>query len=63
MAMTAALGAMSVTWMAIIAVLVIGQKLVGARPLTDVALALAILALGLLIIVDPVSVPGLTRAM
>jgi predicted metal-binding membrane protein len=63
MAMMAALGVMSVTWMAIIAVLVIGQKLVGARPLTDMALALAILALGVLIIVDPVSVPGLTRVM
>jgi predicted metal-binding membrane protein len=63
MAMMAALGVMSVTWMAIIAAVVIGQKLVGPRSATDVPLALAVLVLGVLIIVDPSSVPGLTTAM
>jgi predicted metal-binding membrane protein len=63
MAMMAALGVMSVTWMAVIAVLVLGQKLVGASAVIDVPLALAIVAFGVLIIVDPSSVPGLTPAM
>lgn len=63
MAMMAALGVMSVTWMAVIAVLVLGQKLVGARAVLDVPLSLAIIALGVLTIVDPSSVPGLTPAM
>ena len=63
MAMMAALGVMSVTWMAVIAGLVLGQKLVGARPVIDIPLALAIVAFGVLIIVDPSSVLGLTPAM
>lgn len=63
MAMMAALGVMSVTWMAVIAALVLGQKLVGARPVIDIPVALAIVAFGVLIIVDPSSVPGLMPAM
>ena len=63
MAMMAAMGVMSVTWMAVIAVLVLGQKLVGARAAIDIPLALAIGAFGVLIIVDPSSVPGLTSPM
>lgn len=63
MALMAALGVMSVTWMAVIAVLVLGQKLVGARAVIDIPLALAIVAFGVLIIVDPSSVLGLTPAM
>jgi predicted metal-binding membrane protein len=63
MAMMAALGVMSVTWMAVIAVLVLGQKLVGARAVIDIPLGVAIVAFGVLIIVDPSSVPGLTPAM
>jgi predicted metal-binding membrane protein len=63
MAMMAALGVMSVTWMAVIAVLVLGQKLLDARAVIDLPLAFAIVALGLLIIVHPSSVPGLTPAM
>jgi hypothetical protein len=58
--MMAAHGVMSDAWMAVIAVVVLGQKLVGARPVIDTALALSILAFGVLIIVDPSSVPGLT---
>jgi predicted metal-binding membrane protein len=53
MSMMAALGVMSVTWMAVIAVVVLGQKLVGARAVIDVPLALALVACGVLIIVDP----------
>jgi predicted metal-binding membrane protein len=63
MAMLVALGAMSVTWMIVIAVLVFGQKLLPARAAIDVPLALAIVAFGVLIVVDPSSVPGLTPAM
>jgi predicted metal-binding membrane protein len=63
MAMLAALGVMSITWMAVIALVVLGQKLVGARAVIDVPLALAIVAFGVLIIVDPSAVPGLTPPM
>jgi predicted metal-binding membrane protein len=58
-----ALGVMSVTWMAVIAVLVLGQKLLPARAVIDVPVALAIAGLGILIIVAPASVPGLTPVM
>ena len=63
MAMMAALGVLSVTWMAVIAVLVLGQKLVGARAIIDVPLAVAIIAFGVVIIADPSLVPGPTPAM
>jgi hypothetical protein len=42
---------------------VLGQKLLAARTVVDVPLALVIVALGVLIIVDPSPVPGLTPAM
>jgi predicted metal-binding membrane protein len=60
MAMMVALGAMGVTWMAVLTVVVIVQKLIGAKAALDVPLALAIVAFGVLITVDPSSVPGLT---
>ena len=63
MAMLVVLGVMSVGWMAVIAVLVAAQKLLPPRAVLDVPLALAIVAFGLLIIVDPSSVPGLTPPM
>ncbi len=63
MAMLVALSVMSVTWMAVTAVLVTAQKLLAPRAALDVPLALAIAALGALIIVDPSSVPGLTPPM
>ena len=40
MAMLVALGVMSVTWMSVIAVLVLGQKLLSAKAAVDVPLAL-----------------------
>ncbi len=58
-----ALGVMSVTWMSMIAVLVLAQKLMPPRGAIDVPLALAIVGLGILIVVAPSSVPELTPPM
>ena len=63
MAMLVALGIMSVPWMALIAVMVLAQKLLPAMAAIDVPLALAIIGLGFLIILAPSSVPGLTPPM
>jgi predicted metal-binding membrane protein len=58
-----ALGVMSVRWMSVIAVLILGQKLLPPRAPTDVPLALAIVALGILVVLAPSAVPGLTQPM
>ena len=58
-----ALGVMSVTWMSVIAVLVLAQKLLPPRAAIDLPLALAIVGLGILIVIAPSSVPGLTPPM
>src|SRR5207253_1639673 len=63
MLMLLALGVMSVTWMSVIAVLVLTQKLLPAKAAIDVPLALAIVGLGILIVIVPASVPGLTPPM
>jgi predicted metal-binding membrane protein len=63
MVMLVALGVMSVTWMAVIAVLVLGQKLLPAKAAVDVPLALAIVGLGIWIVLAPSSVPGLVPPM
>ena len=63
MLMLVAMGVMSVTWMSVIAVLVLGQKLLPSKAAIDVPLALAIIGLGLLIVLAPSSVPGLTPPM
>ena len=63
MAMLVALGAMSVTWMSVIAILVLAQKLLPPKAAVDVPLALAITGLGIWIILAPSSVPGLTPPM
>jgi len=63
MVMLVALGVMSVTWMGVIAVLVLVQKLLPTKAAIDVPLALAIVALGILILIAPASVPGLTSPM
>ena len=47
MLMLVALGVMSVTWMAVIAVVVLAQKLLPAKAAIDVPLALAIVGLGI----------------
>jgi predicted metal-binding membrane protein len=58
-----ALGIMSVTWMVVIAVLVLAQKLLPARAAIDVPLALALVGLGVLILIAPSAVPGLMPPM
>jgi predicted metal-binding membrane protein len=63
MAMLVALGVMSVTWMSVIAVLVLGQKLIPPKAAVDVPLALVIVGLGICIVLAPSSVPGLVSPM
>jgi predicted metal-binding membrane protein len=63
MAMLVALGVMSVTWMSVIAVLALVQKLLPAKAAVDVPLALAIVGLGLWIVLAPSSAPGLVPPM
>lgn len=63
MLMLVVLGVMSLPWMCVITVLVLAQKLLPAKAALDVPLALAILGLGVLIVVAPSAVPGLTPPM
>jgi predicted metal-binding membrane protein len=63
MLMLVALGVMSVIWMSVIAVLVLVQKVLPSKTAIDVPLALAIVGLGILIVLAPSSVPGLTPPM
>jgi predicted metal-binding membrane protein len=63
MAMLVALDVMSLIWMAVIAVIASAQKLLPAKALTDVPLALALIGLGLVIVIDPALIPGVTAPM
>jgi predicted metal-binding membrane protein len=63
MVMLVALGVMSVTWMSVIAVLVLAQKFLPVKAAIDVPLALAIVGLGILIVTVPAPVPGLMAPM
>ena len=63
MVVLVALGIMSVTWMCVIAAVVLGQKLLPPRVLVDVPLAVAIVGLGVLILVAPSTVPGFVLSM
>jgi predicted metal-binding membrane protein len=63
MLMLVALGVMNIAWMAMIAVLVAAQKLLPAKAAIDVPLAVAIGGLGILILIAPSLVPGLTPPM
>ena len=63
MLMLMALSVMSVAWMSVIAVLIVAQKLLRARAAIDVPLGLAIVGLGILIVIAPSTVPGLTPSM
>jgi predicted metal-binding membrane protein len=58
-----ALGVMSVTWMSVIALLVLAQKLLPSKAAIDVPLAIAIVGLGTVIVLTPSSVPGLMPPM
>ena len=59
MLMLIAVGMMSVTWMSVVAVLVVAQKVLPPRTSVDVPLALAIVTLGILILLAPGAAPGL----
>ncbi len=63
MLMLVALSVMSVTWMSVITVVVLAQKLLPAKAAIDVPLALAIVGLGIAIVIVPSAVPGLTPSM
>ncbi len=63
MLMMVALGAMSLTWMAVIGGMILAQKLTAPRAAIDVPVALAIVALGVAILVAPSLVPGLVPPM
>ena len=63
MLLLVALGAMSVAWMSVIATIALTQKLLPPRAAIDVPLALAVIGLGVLIILAPASIPGLTPPM
>jgi predicted metal-binding membrane protein len=63
MAMLVAVGVMSVTWMAIVGVVILAQKLGPPVAAVDVPLALAIVGLGAVIVVAPDAVPGLMAPM
>jgi predicted metal-binding membrane protein len=63
MLMLVALGIMNITWMSVIAILILAQKLLPPRPTIDVPLALAIVGLGIVSIVAPSSIPGLMPSM
>ena len=61
--MLVALGVMSVTWMSVIAALVLAQKLLPPRASIDAPVGLAIVGLGIVIVTVPSSVPGLVLPM
>jgi predicted metal-binding membrane protein len=63
MLMLLALGVMSVTWMSVIAVVVLAQKLLPATAAVDAPVALAIVGLGIWIAVAPSSIPGFMPLM
>jgi predicted metal-binding membrane protein len=63
MLMMVMLGPMSLTWMVLVTVLILVQKLLPARAAIDVTLGLMIVALGILVVVAPSSVPGLIPPM
>ena len=63
MLVVVAVNMMSIPWMAAIAAIVLAQKLFREKTAVDVALALAMVALGVLIVVSPSAVPGLMRPM
>jgi predicted metal-binding membrane protein len=60
MASLFALGVMSIAWMAIVAVLIGVEKLVPWRRVATYGTAAILLALGVLLLVAPDAIPGLT---
>lgn len=60
MASLFALGVMSLTWMAVVAGLIAGEKTLPWRRTATYGTALVLLALGVLVLAAPHAVPGLT---
>ena len=58
MLLLVAIDVMSVAWMAVIAAIILIQKLLPAKAALDVPLALAIIGIGILIVAAPSAVPG-----
>jgi predicted metal-binding membrane protein len=54
-----AVGLMNVTWMCVVAALVLAQKLLPPRSVVDVPVAVAIVGVGVAILATPSSIPGL----
>ncbi|GAA1420962.1 DUF2182 domain-containing protein [Catellatospora coxensis] len=54
-----AVGLMSIGWMCVITALCLAQKLLPARAAVDVPLALAVVALGVVLVTAPAVVPGI----
>ena len=63
MLMFVAVGVMSIFWMALVAAAIVAQKLVRPIRVVDALLGLAIVGLGILIVLAPSAVPGVTPAM
>ncbi|HLY33225.1 MAG TPA: DUF2182 domain-containing protein [Jatrophihabitantaceae bacterium] len=63
MAVLVVVGVMSVAWMAVIAAVVVAQKLLAVRRSIDVVVALALVALGAVIVVAPSAIPGLVPSI
>jgi predicted metal-binding membrane protein len=61
MAVLFVLGAMSLFWMAVVAVAIFAEKVLPRGPRFAPALAVALVALGIWVAVSPASVPGLTQ--
>ncbi|HEY5222026.1 MAG TPA: DUF2182 domain-containing protein [Microbacteriaceae bacterium] len=57
------LGLMNIVWMAVVAAIVLAQKLLPAKAAIDVPVALAIVGLGILILIAPAALPGLMPTM
>jgi predicted metal-binding membrane protein len=60
MLMLVVVGVMSIAWMSVVAVLVLAQKLLPARRAFDAPVAVALIAVGVLIVTAPSAVPALT---
>jgi predicted metal-binding membrane protein len=58
-----ALGVMSLTWMSVIAAVVLVQKLLPPRVVIDLAAAAVIIAFGVAVLIAPSSIPGLVQPM
>jgi predicted metal-binding membrane protein len=63
MVMLLALDVVSVAWMSVVAVLILGQKLLPPKASIDAPLGLAIVALGVLVVLAPAAVPGVAPAI